>query len=541
MRKKAAAYARFSSTNQRDESIDAQLRAIRGYADDNDIEIVREYIDRAKTGTNADRENFQKMLRDSADGDFEVIIVHKLDRFARNRIDSAISRKILKDNGVKLVSVIEHFDDSPESIIIEGLMESLNEYYSANLSREVRKGMKENALDCRYTGGYVPLGYSIDDSGHYRINEDEAPIIRGIFASVLQGMSYSDIQKELSDKSVKTRTGQPFGKNSLYSILTNEKYAGVYIYNREVSKNASGKRNSHKNKPPEEIIRVEGGVPSIVTREEFDAVQEILAKRKRTKRERSDSTGTYLLTGKIFCGECGGRYCGNSQYSGRKKTLYYCYRCNVRSRKGSTVCHNREISRSCLESYVLKLLANVLFDKKRLPTIIEEYNKSILQADTNMADEKKRLRKAAHSIETEIDNIIGVIAKTGSQKLVTALESKEKELNKLNDLISELERKSAVIDIEAEQIERAFDYGRELLISGKLPHLKQLIELYVERIDIYPESVSVTLNILRGLQANESGKALDKLNRTYPKALSITETVNRSEVVTMHIKDKTAL
>ncbi len=108
-------------------------------------------------------------------------------------------------------------------------------------------------------------------------------------------------------------------------------------------------------------------------------------------------------------------------------------------------------------------------------------------------------------------------------------------------MISELERKSAVIDIEPEQIERAFDYGRELLISSKLPHLKQLIELYVERIDIYPESVSVTLNILRGLQANESGAALDKLNRTYPNALSITETARRSEVVTMHSKGKTAL
>ncbi len=139
MRKRAAAYARFSSANQRDESIDAQLRAIRGFAEDNEIEIVREYIDRAKTGTNADRENFQEMLHDSANGDFEIVIVHKLDRFARSRTDSAISRKILKDNGVKLISVIEHFDDSPESIIIEGLMESLNEYYSANLSREVKK------------------------------------------------------------------------------------------------------------------------------------------------------------------------------------------------------------------------------------------------------------------------------------------------------------------------------------------------------------------------------------------------------------------
>ncbi len=245
MRRKAAAYARFSSSNQRDESIDAQLRAIREYAEKNDIDIVREYIDRAKTGTNSDREAFRDMLHDSADGEFELVVVHKLDRFARNRFDSAVSRKALNENGVKLVSVTEHFDDSPESIIIEGLLEAMNEYYSANLSREVMKGMRENALDCRYTGGYVPLGYRIDASGHYQINEDEAPVIRRIFSAVIQGMSYNEIQRELSEKGIRTRAGQQFGKNSLYSILTNEKYIGVYIYNREVSKNSAGKRNSH--------------------------------------------------------------------------------------------------------------------------------------------------------------------------------------------------------------------------------------------------------------------------------------------------------
>ena len=156
---KGVAYARFSSENQRDESIDAQLRAIRKYAEDNGIEIIREYTDRAKTGTNADRESFQAMLNDSQYGDFSLVIVHKLDRFARNRYDSAVSKAKLKSNGVRIVSVLEHFDDSPESIITEGLLEAMSEYYSANLSREVMKGMKENALSCKHTGGKPPLGY----------------------------------------------------------------------------------------------------------------------------------------------------------------------------------------------------------------------------------------------------------------------------------------------------------------------------------------------------------------------------------------------
>ena len=176
------------------------------------------------------------MLNDSRYGLFDLVIVHKLDRFARNRYDSAVSRKILRDNGVELYSVIEKFDNTPESIILEGLMETLNEYYSANLSREVMKGMRENALQCRYTGGYV------------RINEEEAEVVRRIFSGTIQGMSYRELQQEFNEKGIRTRTGKLFGKNSLYSILTNEKYIGVYVYNRAVSKDSRGKRNNHRSK-----------------------------------------------------------------------------------------------------------------------------------------------------------------------------------------------------------------------------------------------------------------------------------------------------
>ena len=138
---RAAAYARFSSDNQRDESIDAQLRAIHKFAAEKGYQIVEEYIDRAKTGTNDRREEFQRMIRDSDTGDFEVVIVHKLDRFARKRYDSAVYRKALSDNGVKLISVLEQFSDTPEGIIFEGMSEAMSEYYSANLSREVKKAI----------------------------------------------------------------------------------------------------------------------------------------------------------------------------------------------------------------------------------------------------------------------------------------------------------------------------------------------------------------------------------------------------------------
>lgn len=529
--RKAAFYARFSSNNQRDESIDAQRRAVMKYAEENDIEIVEEYIDRSKTGTNTDRESFRRMLNDSQYGLFDMVLVHKLDRFARNRYDSAVSRNVLKKNGVELYSVTEKFDDSPESIILEGLMEAMNEYYSANLSREVMKGMKENALQCRYTGGYVPLGYRVDDSGHFQINEEEADVVRRIFSGAIQGMSYRELQQEFNEKGIRTRTGQPFGKNSLHSILTNEKYIGVYVYNRAVSKDSRGKRNNHRSKPDDQVIRIDGGVPEIITREEFQTVQELLKKRSRSKRGRTDTGNVYLLTGKVYCGICGGKYCGNSQYSGRKKTLYYSYRCNVRSRKGGVACNNREISRSCLEKYVLRLLADILFNRDRLPAVIDEYNRAVMQAESSMEGDIKRLKKAIKSMENEIDNLVDVIAKTGSESLAAALDRKEKELSELRTQLSGLEQKSARVDIDEEQIKRAFDYGRELLLSGKIPRLRQLIELYVERVEILPDSVSVTLNILRGLQANERGAALDRLNRTYPEALKITRKVDREEVI----------
>ena len=185
----AVAYCRFSSDNQREESIDAQLRAIREYAKHNNIEITKVYKDEAKSATTDDRPQFLKMISDSKLGEFDAIIVHKLDRFSRNRYDSAVYKKKLKDNGVTLISVLEHLDGSPESIILESLLEGMAEYYSKNLAREVMKGMKETALQCKHTGGKPPLGYDVAPDKTYIINKTEAQIVKLIFKMYVDGFS----------------------------------------------------------------------------------------------------------------------------------------------------------------------------------------------------------------------------------------------------------------------------------------------------------------------------------------------------------------
>lgn len=530
MSTKAVAYARFSSDNQRDESIDAQLRAIHKYADDNDIEIIDEYIDRAKTGTNADRESFQAMLNDSQYGEFSLVIVYKLDRFARNRLDSAISKERLKSNGVRVVSVLEHFDDSPESIITEGLLEAMSEYYSANLSREVMKGTKENALACKHTGGKPPLGYDVNDDKHLVINDAEAAHVRFIFDSVINGMAYNEIISRLNEMGARTKRGETFGKNSLNAILTNEKYTGVYLYNISASKDSRGKRNSHKHKDKDSIIRIEGGVPQIISKERFDAVQVIMARRKALDHTKSSAKENYLLSGKVVCGICGNAYCGNRQKNSHGY-LYVTYRCNTRTRKGSVGCTNKEINRDKLEKYVLKLLADVLFDESRISAVIREYNKAAEENLEGGRSERKQLKKSIKKTEQEIENIIAVIASTGSAALAAALSAKEKELSALKYRLDTLKRESTELDLDEKQIKRAFNYGKELLLSGKLPKIRQLINLYVDKIYIYPDSVSVVLNVLNSIQVNADDETLQKLEKSYPDALKIREDRPRKDII----------
>lgn len=270
---RVACYARYSSNMQREESIFAQMRAMKKYCDDNGWIIVEKYVDEALSATTDKRPQFQQMIADSSKKEFDIVLVHKLDRFARNRYDSSLYKQKLRKNGIRLCSVLEHIDNTPESILLEGLLESINEFYSANLARETMKGLKENALQCLHNGGSPGLGYDVDDTKHIVLNEEEAKIVVMIYSMYLSGYSCKDIAEQLNSEGYLTKAGNQFACCSIYEIIKNEKYTGVYIFNRAESKGYDHKRNSHKSKPPEEIIRIEGGIPAIISKEVWEAAQ----------------------------------------------------------------------------------------------------------------------------------------------------------------------------------------------------------------------------------------------------------------------------
>lgn len=346
---RVACYARYSTSMQREESIMAQQRAMRAYCADHGWIIVKNYVDEAYSATTDKRPQFQQMISDSANKEFDIVLVHKLDRFARNRYDSCMYKHKLRKNGVRLCSVLEHIDNTPESILLEGLLESINEFYSANVARECSKGMRENALQCLHNGGSPGLGYDVDNTQHIIINEEEAKIVTRIFGLYLSGYNAKDIAKMLNEEGYTSKAGNPFKDCSIYCILKNEKYTGVYIFNRAEAKGYDHKRNSNRSKPPEEIIRIEGGIPAIISREVWESVQNVF----KHKGQRLYNTKTlYLLSSKIYCGVCGCKMHGTIRHR-RGADPFYTYTCSTPKYKCS---NHKEIDKISLERYVIDLV-----------------------------------------------------------------------------------------------------------------------------------------------------------------------------------------
>lgn len=305
----AVIYARFSSSGQREESIEGQFRECREYAERLSLKVIGEYADHALTGTNDKRPDFQRMIRDSSKGQFQVLIVWKSDRFARNRYDSAIYKARLKQNGVRVLYAKESIPDGPEGIILESVMEGYAEYYSANLSQNVKRGMYDSARKLGWLGQKT-YGLRPDHDGRYEQDPATAPIVKRIFEEYASGKPAVDIYKGLNEDGYRTINGNLWNKNSLRGILKNQKYCGVYQY---------------------ADIRVEDGIPAIVSKELFEQVQKMIAKHHE-KPAAKKVDGGFLLTGKLFCGHCGELMTGDGGTSKTGKVYQY-YTCNNRRLK----------------------------------------------------------------------------------------------------------------------------------------------------------------------------------------------------------------
>ncbi len=497
----AVAYTRFSSDLQREESIEAQVRAITEYAERNGYALLKTYADRGISGTTDNRPEFQAMIEAVKGGGIDAVIVHKYDRFARNRADSAIYRRELEKRGVKLLSVLENFDDSPESIILQSVIEGYNEYYSKNLRREVMKGLKENALSCRTTGGVPCLGYSVDkNTMKFLINEWEAEAVKLIFKRYLQGEGYPSIINELNEKGYKTKRGASFGKNSLYEILRNEKYTGVYTYNVSASKNAEGKANRHKRKPDEEIIRVEGGIPQIISKDDFEKVQEIMKRRKHDK-AKFKAKQEYLLSGLITCGECGSKYAGNARNPSPSNALYISYRCVKKN--GKIKCRNPEIKRDLIEATVLKKLADKVFNEEMLTEIILRYNDYAASRNTELISSIKNIKIKLSETERKIENIVNVIVQTGSAALSEKLKELEKDKATLTQSIAKKEKEAAQMSVSKQTLKKAFAKAKQMLESGTLANKKSIVQNYVKNVTMYKDKIVVEFNITNNYTITE--------------------------------------
>lgn len=355
------------------------------------------------------------------------------------------------------------------------------------------KGLKENALTCRHTGGTPCLGYDVDKNTlKLVVNDFEAEAVKLIFKRYLEGAGYISIIKELNERGYKTKRGAAFGKNSLYEILRNEKYTGTYIYNLTASKNANGKFNRHKSKPEDEVIRVEGGVPQIISKEDFEKVQQKMKERQR-KTATFKAKQQYLLSGKIVCGECGCSYAGNSRRPGPSHPLYISYRCTKQN--GKIKCGNKEIQRDLLEAEVLKRLANKVFDESILPEILKRYNSFAATKNVELNLCIKSIKVKLSETKKGIENIVGVVVQTGSLALSDKLKELEGVKLKLEDNLSEKERELSEITVNKQQLKKAFNKAKNMLESGTLSNRKAIVERYVKQITIFKENIEIEFNV----------------------------------------------
>lgn len=322
-------YLRYSSDRQNEQSIEGQMRVCRKFCETMGYTIVDSYIDRALSAAKDTdkRVEFQRMIRDSDKRLWQGVVVYKLDRFARNRYDSAIYKARLKKNGVRVISATENISDNPEGIILESVLEGMAEFYSKELAQKITRGMYESALKCNSCGGHISLGYKIENK-KLVVDPKTAPIVQEAFELYADGWSVADICHKFNAAGYRTKRGVPFNKNSFQSIFKNEKYIGVYKY---------------------KDVRVEGGVPALVDEETFKRVQARL-KRAAQAPARGKALVDYMLSGKLFCGHCGSPMTGaaSTSHTGRK---YFYYGCT--NRRAHNGCTKGNVRKDLLEQAVV--------------------------------------------------------------------------------------------------------------------------------------------------------------------------------------------
>ena len=476
---KAVIYARYSSHGQTEQSIEGQLHDAYAWAKQQNVAVIAEYIDRALTGTKDQRPDFQRMVDDAAKRQFSLIIVWTLDRFARNRYDSAIYKARLKKYGVRVVSVKESISDSPEGIILEGLLESMAEYYSANLSQNVRRGLRESADKGLFCGGNVPYGYRCVNQ---KLIPDEktAPIIRYVFEQYALGVPKKDIIDELNRRGIRNRNGKPLTYTSFQTALKLPTYIGQHTYKGQV---------------------IPGAAEPLISKEVFDKVQQRLALNAHAPAA-SKARVPYLLQGKVFCGMCGAPMCGESgvSHTGDVHSYYAC-----RTKKKRHACKKRNERREELEQFVTQETASYVLDpvnaKEIARLVAAEHRKEF---SSSRADE---LEKAAARLDREQEKLIDALIdapKPARAKINARIEALEAQKQELSSDLAKLRIAMSLTITEREVLawlstfrDCLSDCSSEQPVSSDelTERRRKLIDTFVNSVFVYDDHIAVFYNI----------------------------------------------
>ena len=464
-------YSRYSSIGQNDQSIDGQLDACMKYAAQRGFRVIGQYVDRALSGTHADsRPEFQRMIRDSKKGAFKYVLVWKLDRFARNRYDSAIYKNELKKHGVKVLSVTEGIDAGSDSIILEAVLEAMAEEYSRQLSQNVRRGIRQNAEKHLTIGGYTPLGYHVENK-QLVVDEKEAEIVRFIFHSYADGMAKTEIANECNRHGWRTKTGRPFSINSFATMLKNPTYIGTYTFKDELS--------------------VEDAIPPIIDRDTFNRVASMLERNRRAP-GRAKAKEEYQLQGKIFCGYCGSPMVGECG-RGRCGATYHYYACATK--KKAHTCQKKNEKKDFLEWYVVEQITTHILTEQRIHEIaagvVAEYNRSF--DASGVRDLERKIR----AMDKEMDALVDALIRTTAAPAVA----------KINERVELLaaQKEEAEVDLAKLKVASRITLSEDEIVAWLQQFVhgdpmdpvfrQRVIDIFVNSIYLYDDKVVMYFNI----------------------------------------------
>jgi DNA invertase Pin-like site-specific DNA recombinase len=400
---KAVLYLRFSSENQREESIEGQRRENTEFCQRKGIEIVGEYVDRAKSATTDARPEFQRMIQESGMGLFDTVVVWKFDRFARNRLDSLTYKEVLRNNGIHLLSATEGMLEGPDSILMESVIDGVSEFYSADLSQKVKRGLTENVMKGKSIGGRPPLGYKIVD-GKYEIDEKEGPIVKEIFRLYVdEHRSMLSIARHLKEVGMTRSDGAIIDHHIVENAILNERYTGVL--------RCEGTENPH-------------GFPRLIDQGVFQKAGDRRHIRKHVGGAFRSEVG-YALSGRVFCGSCGALLIGHSGTS-KNGVLHSYYKCdNAINHKN---CKLKSIRKETLEWAVCLGLIRILQDQKMMDSIVDTLFAQQTKESPELRAKKTRLKQVEKAI-VNFNRAIGMGIITESTKTsLLNLEAEQKEL-----------------------------------------------------------------------------------------------------------------